>query len=92
MKVVWRRAALADIDDMRSWIGRDNPRAAVAVEKRIRASVRNLTATPLLWPMISDGVSRRMIVRRTPYFVYYRVVGDDVIIDAVLHAKRARPV
>ncbi len=55
----------------------------------ISRAFASLTDNPLRNPESSDGV-RRMVTRRFPYSVAYRVDGEGVMIVSVLHMSRER--
>ena len=46
MEIVWRRAALNDLEAIREFIEQDNPAAAVRVYEAIRAAVDPLATYP----------------------------------------------
>lgn len=91
MRIVWRRRALSDLAELRGWIAKDSPKAAKAVVSRIRKVIADTAFAPRLWPMISNGVHRRIVVPRTRYVVYYRVEDDRIIVDFIMHAHQDRP-
>ena len=91
MRLVWRRRALADLAEAYDWLAERSPRAARTNEERIRRAAESLIDLPDLGSLLSDDVTRRLAVRRTSYLIYYRVVGAEIVIDAVLHKRRNRP-
>ena len=59
---------------------------AAAVEATVTAFLQN----PLAYPRVK-GDTRRAIVRRFPYAVYFRPAGDEIIVLAVMHGRRNPP-
>ena len=91
MRLEWSAWARADREAIFDYIEADNPRAAVAVDKRLADRVRTLRRLP--WsgrPGRVEG-TRELVISRTPYIVAYRVVGDTVRVLRVLHSSRLWP-
>ena len=55
--------------------------------KSVNKLLRRIDENPLLYAIVHKD-ARRAIVETFPYLVYYRLVGDEVIVVAVFHAKR----
>jgi toxin ParE1/3/4 len=91
MDIIWRAAALNDLQALREFIAEDNPQAAARVQAAIRAAVDRLTAHPNLGRTGRVEGTRELIIPRTPYIVAYRVAEDHVRILAVIHAARQWP-
>ena len=36
----------------------------------------------------TKGETRRAVVRRFPYGIYFRVLGDEIIVTGVIHGRR----
>ncbi len=91
MRVLWLGKAVADLDAIEAFIGRDNPAAARAMEQRIESAVRLLERQPHLGrPGRVDG-TRELVVAGTPYLVVYSVLSGAVRILAVFHGAQQRP-
>lgn len=90
MKVIWRRAALADIGEAILYIAGDKPGAALEVLRRIRSAQDFLA----MWPEIgrpAGSQSRRILaVDRTPYFIVYELRDKMIVITGVVHGRRNR--
>ncbi len=91
MRLEWSALAQADRDTIFEYIEADNPRAAVAVDKRISDRVNLLGRLPRSGrPGRVEG-TRELVITRTPYIVAYRIIGDTVHILRVLHSARQWP-
>jgi toxin ParE1/3/4 len=90
MKVIWRRAALRDLNDIWNYIANDNPAAATRLEQRIRQRVTAQADFPLAAQKNARGSGFRMPVAGTRYIVIYRVERQGLIVDAVFHGARDR--
>lgn len=54
---------------------------------RIHAAMLDVCENPESWPVVEQGVRRRLICR-FPYGLLYRIDKDDVVILAVMHLAR----
>ncbi len=67
-------------DDRRDGLGDDFVDA-------VSAQVDSICRMPELFPIVHEDV-RQAILRRFPYVVYFRLVGERVLIVSVFHASR----
>jgi toxin ParE1/3/4 len=67
MEIVWRRAALNDLEAIREFIAQDDPGAAARVGDAIRAAVDRLADHPNLGRVGRVEGSRELIVSNAPY-------------------------
>lgn len=91
MEIIWRRAALNDLEALREFIAQDNPRAAARVRVTILAAVERLATYPNLGRAGRVEGTRELIVADTPYIVAYRVMENQIRILSILHASRQWP-
>lgn len=89
MTLRYTRRALDDLDEIRCYISKHKPAAAWLIGSFIRRSIANLT----MWPYRGratnrDGI-RRLVVSTFPYVVFYAIVGNEIVILRVMHARRA---
>jgi toxin ParE1/3/4 len=89
MKLRYARAALADLDDIFSYIARDNPRAAARLVSRMEQIATLIAEQPYI------GVAtRKTNFRRFPvgkYLIVYEIGPDEVVIQYVRHGARRQP-
>jgi toxin ParE1/3/4 len=91
VRLEWSAFAIEDRDGIFNYIEEDSPRAAVVVDDRIRAQVRQLLQFPETGrPGRIEG-TRELVIGRTPYIAAYRVTGDTVRILRVLHGAQLWP-
>ena len=91
MKLEWSQLALEDRDNIFDYIEQENPRAAVAVDDRIRAQVDSLLKFPKTGrPGRIEG-TRELVINRTSYIAPYRIIGNTVLVLRVLHAAQLWP-
>ncbi len=91
MEIVWRRAALNDLEAIREFIAQDNPAAAARVRNAIRVAVDPLARHPNLGRTGRIDGTRELIVSNAPYIVAYRVTHGQVRILAIIHTSRQWP-
>jgi len=88
LRLSWRPAAEADRLAIYDHIEADNPQAAELVDERILARVLTLLQLPQSGrPGRVEG-TREVTIRRTPYFVIYRIEDDTVRILRIPHSAR----
>jgi toxin ParE1/3/4 len=89
MKLRYERGALADLDEIFSYIAADNPEAAARLVVRIEATTTKIAASPYI-----GEATRKSRFRRFPvgnYLIVYEVGTDEVIVHYVRHGARRRP-
>jgi toxin ParE1/3/4 len=91
MSVVWTRAVIADLADVRKYVAKDDAQAAADLARRILESVDRLAPNPRLGRAGRVPGTRELVIAGTPYLVVYRVHGRDVELLRVLHGGRRWP-
>jgi toxin ParE1/3/4 len=91
LKTRWTKPALADLEAIADFIGRDNPRAAQRLSARIVGATETLREHPHIGRPGRIVGTRELVVADTPFIVPYRVVAGEVQILAVFHGARRWP-
>jgi plasmid stabilization system protein ParE len=91
MRVRYTETALAEIDEIISYIEKDNPRAAADVGAAIEKAIISVAARPASAPVVHGTNVRAKLVGRYQYRVFYEVGGDELIVRNVRSTKRQRP-
>jgi toxin ParE1/3/4 len=91
MKVLWAAPALADLDEIESFIATDNPEAAGEVANRIVGATEALVRFPLIGRKGRVEGTRELVVAGTPYILAYLVRRSEIVILAAVHGSRAWP-
>ena len=86
-RVIIRPNAEADAREARQWYESRRMGLGDELLEEIRHAVRLLEEHPDRRPIYYRGF-RRLLTRRFPYKLFYRVEGDHVIVFRILHAKR----
>ncbi|MGI8527091.1 MAG: type II toxin-antitoxin system RelE/ParE family toxin [Pseudolabrys sp.] len=89
MKVRYSKPALAELDAVLSDLALKNLTAAQNFERRIRQIAERIGRFPKGFQEVAErpGV-RRVPLARYPYLIFYKVVGDEVIVLRVVHGAR----
>ena len=88
-RLVFRPEAEAEVLDARSWYERERVGLGVIFAVAVEATFTAILQNPLAYPRVK-GDTRRALVRRFPYAVYFRPVDDEIIVLAVMHGRRSR--
>jgi toxin ParE1/3/4 len=89
MKLRYARGALSDLDEIFSYIARDNPRAAARLVARIEQVAALIAERPHIGTMTRKSGFRRFPVGN--YLIVYEVGAGEVIVQYVRHGARRRP-
>jgi toxin ParE1/3/4 len=87
MKVRLHPAAREELRGARLWYEEQSLLSAAAFIQEVDAAVSRIADAPSLYPLVEHG-ARRVVLRRFPFNVFYRVGNDEIIIVAVAHQKR----
>lgn len=88
VEVIWSPLALARLQEIRTYIARDKPDAAMRLATRIVAVVEILRDYPYLGRAGTEPEVRELVIGGTPYIVLYRVQTDRVVISTIWHGKQ----
>jgi plasmid stabilization system protein ParE len=87
MAALFRPAATADVESALGWY--ENQRRGLGREflASVSATVRRMEEAPLSFPAVRRDI-RRAVLARFPYALYFRLIGESVVVIACLHCKR----
>ena len=91
MRIRWKDAALADLQEMAEYIAAENPAAARRVLAELRNQARALADHPYLGRAGRVAGTRELVVTKYPYVIAYEVTERAVSILAVVHTSRLWP-
>jgi toxin ParE1/3/4 len=77
-----------DLAEARSWYGRQRTGLAEEFLLCVEEALDRIRVLPEGYREVAPGV-RRVIVRRFPYGLYYRVDPDQIAVIAFYHCRRA---
>src|SRR5271170_1930935 len=91
MNVVYAPRALRDLNSIGAYLTGHNPTGAANVLGAIKSSIDTLSFFPQIGRLVDDAGHRRVPVLRYPYLLFYRVLGDELLILHIQHTTR-RPI
>jgi len=89
MKLRYGRGALAELDELFAYIGKDNRAAAAKLVARIEQATAPIAEQPH-----PGAATRNPKFRRFPvgnYLIVYEVGSNEIIVHYVRHGARLRP-
>jgi plasmid stabilization system protein ParE len=93
MKLRYTERAIADLEEIQSYIAQDNASAALAVGSRLKSAIDLLAHYPRLGRPSRIRGARVLLAAATPYAVYYSVSARDgeITILHIRHGRRRPP-
>jgi plasmid stabilization system protein ParE len=86
-RLVFRPEAEAELLGARAWYEGERVGLGAIFAAAVETTVTAILQNPLAYPRVK-GDTRRALVRRFPYAVYFRPIGDEIIVLAVMHGRR----
>ena len=86
-RLVFRPQAESELLDARRWYEERRPGLGRAFATAVAEAVAGIVENPLAYPRV-HGETRRALVRRFPYAIYFRVLADELVVLAVMHGRR----
>ncbi len=90
MRLEWRPMALEDRAAIMTYIGHDNPAAALQLDEDFEGQAEKARQSPMLYKAGRMKGTHEMVVRPS-YVMVYQVEADAVVIVRVLHAAQKWP-
>jgi toxin ParE1/3/4 len=87
VKVVLRAAARRELREGAEWYEARVPGLGLEFARAVRAKIELIVQSPLLFEEAEHG-TRKAVVGRFPYTVFYRVFPARIVIVAVFHSSR----
>ena len=91
MIIRWSASALADRTAIFDYIEADDPKAALTLDRRIKARVDGLANFPGMGRTGRIEDIRELVIAGTPYIAVCRIDGDTRRILCVLHGAQQWP-
>src|SRR5262245_50866053 len=88
-QVIWADSALDDLQRNLTYLGSQNPHAAVRIADEVKVATRRLVHLPLFGPRVpefNNELIRELWV--APYRIIYITSGENSQIIAVIHSRR----
>ena len=84
---VFTPAAEADVEEAFQWYEAQRQGLGGAFRHALDIAVAALESNTEAYPVVHRD-TRRVLLPRFPYGLYYRVVGENVVVVGCIHAKR----
>jgi plasmid stabilization system protein ParE len=82
-----RPAAAADIRRAYVWYQRERDGLGEELLDEVRAAIDAVVTNPLAFPVLHRQ-TRRALVRRFPYGIFFRLMDDCIVFVACFHTRR----
>ena len=82
-----RRAAELDVAEAQLWYETQRTGLGTEFHSEVTRVIDRLAETPLIYQVVYKDI-RRVIVHRFPYLVWFRVLGEVVIVLACTDARQ----
>lgn len=87
MKVRFHPAARSELRGARDWYEERSPLSAAAFAHEVATAISRIVEVPARYPAAEYG-TRRFVLQRFPFNIFYRVGATEIVIVAVAHQKR----
>jgi plasmid stabilization system protein ParE len=87
LRVVFRPQALEEIESSRDWYDRQQSGLGEAFLAAVEAAIDGIVEHPLIYQRVR-GETRRAVLQRFPYGVFYRVLEDEIVVLGVVADRR----
>ncbi len=87
MPVLIRPAAAADIEEAFLWYERRQTGLGEEFLRALQSALENIAAHPARYPVVHRE-TRRALLRRFPYGIFYRVYDELIVVVACMHGRR----
>lgn len=88
MQVVWLSTASRDLYEIRRYIAKYNPAAAMRTVRRIKTVVDGLSVNPNLGRAGRIFGIKELVIMQTPYIAAFRIERNKIQILKIIHHAR----
>ena len=87
MQCIVRSAAAADIDEAFLWYEGQRPGLGHEFLAAAQTLIDAVAQYPLRYPVVRRN-TRRALLRRFPYAIYFRIYDEAIVVVACMHGRR----
>lgn len=87
LEVRLRPEAEEDLADAASWYEDQHPGLGQAFLDRVLSAFESIAERPEIYPTVHRS-TRRTLIHRFPFGIYYRIEKDSIGVVAVIHGSR----
>jgi toxin ParE1/3/4 len=84
---ILRAAAAADVEEAYDWYEAQREGLGDEFLAAVQAALESILNHPEAAPIVHRE-TRRVLLRRFPYGIHYRLIDEEVVVVACFHAKR----
>ena len=88
MRVRYTPRAFRELQDIFAYIDDHSPLGGRNVKSRVHVIVELIASHPHSGRRIGERSLRRIAVFPYPYFIFYRVLADEIVIQGLRHVAR----
>jgi toxin ParE1/3/4 len=85
-RVLFRPQAESELIEAHAWYDERRLGLGALFAASVERAIERIVETPLAYPRV-HGETRRAVLRRFPYVLYFRVLQEEVVILAVMHGR-----
>lgn len=82
-----RPEAEQDVSDAAAWYEKQRPGLGHEFLDEVLATLSAITEAPMMYPSVHRN-TRRALIHRFPFCVYYQMVDGTIMVFAVMHGSR----
>jgi plasmid stabilization system protein ParE len=86
-RLVLRPQAETELLEARDWYDQQQAGLGEQFALEVDLTVSAVLERPLSFPVV-QGATRRAIVQRFPYGVFFRILSDEIVILGIVHGHR----
>ena len=86
-RLVLRPQAEAELLGARDWYEEQRVGLGEAFAMQVDSVLARIVQAPLAYPRV-QGETRRALVRRFPYAIYFHARPDEIVVLGVIHGRR----
>ncbi len=90
MRIEYHPAIEQELREIIHYYNQCSPGFGVEFLHEFERQILKMTAMPKRWAVI-EGDTRRCLMRRFPYVVYFRVINDEILRVTVIKHQRQHP-
>jgi len=87
LEVRLRPEAEMDLTDAALWYEEQSPELGHQFLDEVASAFSSIAKTPLMYPVIHRN-TRRILIKRFPFCVFFRVESDAIVVLSVMHGSR----
>ena len=87
MRIKFHPHARAELRDARNWYFERSPLSAIAFAQTVENALSRIKEAPNTFPLADHG-TRKFVLQRFPFNIFYLTRETEIVIVAVAHQKR----